>query len=56
VRIGDEPVTDINSYMDALKKHEPGDEVDVVVKRDGRELSLKIKLESRGRARPTENG
>ncbi len=56
VRIADEPVTDINSYMDALKKHEPGDEVEVAVKRDDQQLTLKIKLEaSRRRARPNDD-
>jgi len=54
VQIGDEPVTDINSYMGALKKYKPGDEVDVVVKRNEQQLTLKIKLGA-SRRRPEPN-
>lgn len=49
VQIGELVVSDIYSYMDALREHQPGDEVTVVVERDGRRLKLKVKL---GASRP----
>jgi aminopeptidase YwaD len=56
VRIADDPVANIYSYMEALNKYKPGDEVDVVVQRDGKEVTLKIKLEaSRRRSKPKDD-
>jgi hypothetical protein len=53
VRIADDPVTDIRSYMAVLRKYKPDDEVDVVVKRGDQQVTLKIKLEvSRRHAQP----
>jgi hypothetical protein len=53
VRIGDEPVTNVYAYMDALRQHEPGDQVEVVVKRGEAQLNLKVTLgESRRRPKP----
>lgn len=52
-RIAGDTVTDIYTYMDALRKHEPGDEVEVLLKRDGKPMMLKVKLEaSRRPTRP----
>ena len=52
-RIGGHAVTDIYSYMDALRKHQPGDEVEVALQRDGKPLTLKVRLEaSRRRSEP----
>jgi hypothetical protein len=47
VRLGDKKVGTIYDYMEALGAHKPGDEVDVAVKRDGKEVKLRIKLGSR---------
>jgi hypothetical protein len=47
VRFGDTKVEDINDFMDGLTKHKPGDEVEVVVRRDGKETPLKVKLGTR---------
>ncbi|MBU0617062.1 MAG: M28 family peptidase [Planctomycetes bacterium] len=56
VRIADEPVSDIDSYMDALKQHEPGDQVEVVVKRGEEQVKLKVTLgESRRRPEPKDD-
>jgi len=56
VRIADEPVSDIYSYMDALKQHEPGDQVEVVVKRGEEQVKLKVTLgESRRRPKPKDD-
>lgn len=50
MRIGEQPISDIYSYMDVLADLKPGQTVDVVVVRDGKEITLKVKLEaSRGR-------
>ncbi len=55
VRIAGETVADIGTYMDALKPHKPGDEVEVVVKRGDKQLTLKVKLEQSRRRRNPEN-
>lgn len=46
MKIGDESIRDIYAYMRALQQFKPGDEVDVVVMREGKELTLKVKLEA----------
>ena len=46
VRIADEDIRDIYGYMHALKRFKPGDQVDVVVVRDGEKKTLKVTLES----------
>ena len=48
VGFGGEPVKNIEDFMAGLVKHKPGDEVDVLVKRDGEEKTLKVKLGLRG--------
>jgi hypothetical protein len=53
VRIADQPVRDISSYMEALGQHAPGDEVEVVVKRGGEQVQLKVTLDqSQRRPKP----
>jgi S1-C subfamily serine protease len=37
----------IYDYMEALGARKPGDEVDVTVKRDGKEVKLRVKLGTR---------
>jgi hypothetical protein len=41
------PISTINDYMEGLSRHKPGDEVDIVVKREGKETTLKVTLGSR---------
>jgi hypothetical protein len=48
VQLGDATVTDLQSYSDALYAHKPGDEVRIVVLRDGKRLTLTVKLGKRG--------
>jgi PDZ domain/Peptidase family M28 len=47
IRLGDKKVGTIYDYMEALGAYKPGDEVDVLVKRDGKEVKLRVKLGSR---------
>jgi Peptidase family M28/PDZ domain/PA domain len=47
VRLGDKKIGTIYDYMEALGAYKPGDEVDVVAKRDGKEVKLRVKLGSR---------
>lgn len=49
-KIGDTAVTDIYSYMSALMAFKPGDEVDIVVTRDGERLKLRVKLKESTRS------
>ncbi|MEK6675703.1 MAG: M28 family peptidase, partial [Planctomycetota bacterium] len=44
IRIGDKPVANIYDYMAATRGNSPGDTVDVVVLRNGKEMTLKVKL------------
>jgi Peptidase family M28/PDZ domain len=48
IEFGGKPVKDLYQYSDALYAHKPGDEVTVVLLRDGRRLSLTVKLGKRG--------
>lgn len=43
-KIGGAGVRNVYDYMAALNRFKPGDEVDVVVRRDGAEITLKVKL------------
>jgi hypothetical protein len=47
IRLGEKKVGTIYDYMEALGTHKPGDEVDVVVNRDGKETKLRVRLGSR---------
>lgn len=48
VEFGGKPVKDLYQYSEALYAHKPGDEVAVVVVRDGKRVSLTVKLGKRG--------
>lgn len=52
IRIADFEIKDIYGYMRALGSFKAGDEVDVVVVRDGAEMKLKVKLEAAGERGP----
>ncbi len=57
IRIGPHTITDIYSYMDALRDHQAGDVVEVVVVRNRAEkavVRLKVTLAASGPRRPTE--
>jgi hypothetical protein len=47
VEFGGMAVKDLYQYTDALRAHKPGDEVTVVVERDGKRLSLAARLGAR---------
>lgn len=47
IRLGDRKVGTIYDYMEALGARRPGEEVDVTVKRDGKEIKLRVKLGTR---------
>lgn len=47
IELGGEPVTDLQSYSDALYSHKPGDQVKVVFKRAGQRMETIVTLESR---------
>lgn len=47
IRLGDFDVTDIYSYSYALGEFEPGDSVDIIVLRDGIEITLNVTFGSR---------
>lgn len=48
VEFGGKPVSDLQSYSDALYSHKPGDEVEVVVQRGAERLRLRVRLGRRG--------
>jgi hypothetical protein len=48
VEFGGMKVKDLYEYTDALRAHKPGDEVKVVVERDGKRLTLAARLGARG--------
>ena len=48
VELAGKPVTDLQSYSDALYANKPGDEITVVVVRNGQRLTVKTKLGRRG--------
>src|SRR4029078_7022442 len=48
VEFAGRPVKDLYQYSDALYAHKPGDEVVVVVLRNGQRVSLTVKLGKRG--------
>ncbi|MDB5351898.1 MAG: putative aminopeptidase [Planctomycetota bacterium] len=47
IKFAGKDVKDIEGYMAAMSGNKPGDEVDIVVKRDGKETTLKAKLGAR---------
>jgi aminopeptidase YwaD len=48
VEFGGAPVKDLYEYSNALYSHKPGDEVDVVVLRAGKRVTVHVKLGKRG--------
>ncbi len=48
VEFGGMEVKDLYQYTDALRAHKPGEEVKVVVQRDGRRITLAARLGARG--------
>ena len=49
ISCGGKPIGTIYDYMESMDKHKPGDKVEVVVKRDGKDVKLKVTLGSRPR-------
>jgi C-terminal processing protease CtpA/Prc len=47
IGFGGKPIATIYDYTDSLKRSQPGDKVDIVVKRDGKEVTLKITIGSK---------
>lgn len=48
VELGGKSVSDLQTYSDALYAHKPGDEVKIVVLRNGERVKLRVKLGRRG--------
>ena len=48
VEFGGKQVKDLYEYSNALYAYKPGDEVEVVVMRDGKRVALRVKLGKRG--------
>lgn len=48
VEFGGTPIADLYAYTDALRSHQPGDSVKVVVLRDGQRLEMTAVLAARG--------
>jgi hypothetical protein len=46
-RFGDKPVGTMYDFMESMSQYKPGDQVDLIVKRDGKEVKLHITLGSR---------
>ena len=53
VRVAGKPIGTIYDYMESLKGHKPGDKVDVVVRRDGKEMTLPVSLSGPTAAAPS---
>lgn len=47
IKWGDQEVTTVESWMPMLGAHQPGDKVDIVVVRDGEEVTLTLELQAR---------
>ncbi|MEC9374042.1 MAG: M28 family peptidase [Planctomycetota bacterium] len=50
IRWGGEELPDVMAMMERLASHEPGDEVTIVVDRDGQEVELRLVMQPRGGA------
>jgi len=44
IGIGGKPIGTIYDYMESLGRYKPGDSVDVLVKRDGRDVTIRVEL------------
>ncbi len=49
IKVGDRAIGTIYDYMESMDKHKPGEKVEVVVKRDGKDVKLPVTLGSRPR-------
>jgi hypothetical protein len=49
IKLGDRSISTIYDYMESMEKQKPGDKVEVVVKRDGKEVKLPVTLGTRPR-------
>jgi hypothetical protein len=49
IKLGDRSISTIYDYMESMEKQKPGDKVEVVVKRGGKEVKLPVTLGSRPR-------
>jgi S1-C subfamily serine protease len=49
VKLGDKAIGTIYDYMESMERYKPGDKVDLVVKRDGKDVKLQATLGSRAR-------
>ena len=47
IKMAGKPVGTIQDYMESLSTKKAGDEIEVVVKRDGKDVSLKVTLGNR---------
>ncbi len=47
IKLGGKPIGTIHDFMETLGRHKPGDKVDVVVKRDGKDVTLNVTIGSR---------
>jgi hypothetical protein len=48
-RFAGKPVSTIYDFMESMNQHKPGDQVEILVKREGKEVKLQVTLGSRGR-------
>jgi len=53
IRFGGLPIRTLRDYTETLFRHRPGDKVDVVVRRDGKEIELHVTLGSRADRAPS---
>jgi S1-C subfamily serine protease len=44
IRVGGKPVSTIYDYMESLKGYKPGDKLEVVVRRESKEVRLQVDL------------
>jgi S1-C subfamily serine protease len=49
VKMGDRAIGTIYDYMEIMNKHKPGDKVELILKRDGKDVKLSVTLGSRPR-------
>lgn len=52
IRVGGKAISTIYDYMESLSRYQPGETVDVVVRRDGKEVTIPVKLEAPSSAVP----
>jgi len=45
-KIGKHKITDVYTYMEALRSYKPGDQIKVIVIRGGRKVELQVKAQA----------